>query len=114
MRRHHGELWHVVDAAEWILFPGGVKKAEEDDDLGERARTMSLCSSQSVSFAVQSASASATRRPNSGIASGPASGPASGCWETDSQPYSLEGSSIQFDSDSDHSSQVRSIIFFLN
>lgn len=100
IKRHHGELWHVIDEAEWYCFqPEVVANERKDVAATERARTMSLCSSHSVSFA----GAANTSTPCRAAEIAGVAGTSSTCWETDSQPYSLEGSSIQFDSDSDYS-----------
>ena len=109
IKRHHGELWHIVDESEWhclhIKPDSEFKHVIKDNnklDVRNRMRTVSQSSCHSVTFAaderadVLSVVTSTPRQPTS-VA------PGGCCWETDSQPYSLEGSSINFDSDSDQS-----------
>lgn len=115
IKRHHGELWHVVDDAEWTCL--STRQPSLSPKLPahcnhlivterNRFRTVSQSSSHSVTFANDHreefadstpVNTSTPRRPIS------TSVQSSTCWETDSQPYSLEGSSIHLDSDSDHS-----------
>ena len=115
IKRHHGELWHVVEDSEWNCFylqqvddQHVVKENNRLDVRRERLRTVSQSSYHSVTFAddeevrVPSMVTSTPRQATALV------GQSTGCWETDSQPYSLEGSSINFDSDSDQSAEVPS------
>ena len=119
IKRHHGELWHVVDDSEWVFRPlQTLQQPQEsavhnssamdkslldpttDCSKRDRRRTISQSSGHSVTFASDkedSDQACVTSTPRRLTAT-------TTCWETDSQPYSLEGSSIHFDSDSDQSS----------
>ena len=119
IKRHHGELWHVVDDSEWSCFsPQQLGVPVQDSsgnrlDVGDRdrRRTISQSSSYSVTFAGDDLGesdvlTSTPRRLTAGGGGG--GGPGASHWETDSQPYSLEGSSIHFDSDSDHSAVLPS------
>ena len=80
-------------------------------DVGERdrRRTISQSSSYSVTFAGDDLGDSdvLTSTPRR-LTGGGGGGPGASHWETDSQPYSLEGSSVHFDSDSDHSAVLPS------
>ncbi|KAI9556963.1 hypothetical protein GHT06_016757 [Daphnia sinensis] len=115
IKRHHGELWHVLDDSEWnslyfqhVSDPLILKDNSHLGVVRDRPRTVSQSSCHSVTFAADerddtraASILTSTPRQRSGSVEQP-----NGCWETDSQPYSLEGSSINFDSDSDHSSDV--------
>ena len=105
IKRHHGELWHVIDETEWYCSHPVETKESKDVTVAERARTMSLCSSHSVSFAGATSTPCRNTDTAEATEATGATGTTPSFWETDSQPYSLEGSSIQFDSDSDHSFQ---------
>jgi hypothetical protein len=117
IKRHHGELWHVLDDSEWnslyfqhVSDPFVLKDSIRLNVERERLRTVSQSSCHSVTFAADeredtktASIVTSTPRQRTGSLGQP-----TGCWETDSQPYSLEGSSINFDSDSDRSSDVAS------
>lgn len=105
----------MVDDSEWNCFylqlvddQHVVKDNNRLDVRRDRLRTVSQSSCHSVTFAADergdiiasSVVTSTPRRDATGLA-----GQTTGCWETDSQPYSIEGSSINFDSDSDQSSE---------
>lgn len=119
IKRHHGELWHIVDDAEWTCSSARQQINDNNRQLApnnhlnvaerNRYRTASQSSSHSVTFAnenredfnnTSSLVTSTPRRPNF------SSVQPSTCWETDSQSYSLEGSSVHLDSDSDHSTAL--------
>lgn len=115
IKRHHGELWHVLDDSEWnstylhrVSDPTMLKDNAQLGVGHDRLRTVSQSSCHSVTFATDeredtraASIVTSTPRQRTGSVDQP-----NGGWETDSQPYSLEGSSINFDSDSDHSSDV--------
>ena len=110
-----------MDDSEWNCFylPDGSDPFVLKDrfrvsisvNVRDRLRTVSQSSCHSVTFAaderedIKSSVSILTSTPRQRTGS---LGQPTGCWETDSQPYSLEGSSINFDSDSDHSSDVQS------
>lgn len=122
IKRHHGELWHVVDDSEWISRPlvhhhpvisfsntmekSLLNPSAELNGERDRLRTISQSSGHSVTFASdKEGEGEEAAGPVACMTSTPRRMTATTTsWETDSQPYSLEGSSIHFDSDSDLSS----------
>ena len=71
--------------------------------LRERIRSTSQSSSYSVTFARDFADSHSNKGllTSTPVRTGACSGAVASSWETESQPYSLEGSSIHFDSDSE-------------